>query len=514
MKHLKKYFIYALLALLFLLLVFSVMFSLINLNNNKILKNLSINHINISNMTKEDAKTLLSNTIKDKSSHNISFLYNGQLLSSYSFDSINIEYNISEAVNESYNIGRNSNIFKNNFEIFDLYLNKKNININITINQDKLDNIIEDLSSSLPDKLIQSSYYIDNNNLILTSGLAGKVIDKESLTNKIYSYLNDLTNNENLIQISVKEENPSNLDIDKIYSEIHKEVVDAHYESNPLRVYPEIIGISFEKEQAKNALNEKKSEYIIPLQFTYPSVKINDLDIDFFQDTLAIFTTKYNITNTDRANNLELAAEKIDGTVLSPNEVFSYNKTVGARTIEKGYTEAKIYSNGQVVDGVGGGICQISSTLYDTAVIANLEIVERHNHQFITSYLPAGKDATVVYGAKDLKFKNTRSYPIKIVSKVENGIVTCKILGLKEDTEYSVDIETETLSTTEPDTQYEQDSNLEVGKETVKQQGANGAVVNVYKITKLDGKIISKELLSQDTYKALNKIILKNEYHP
>ena len=512
MKHLKKYCIYALLALLFLLLVFSVMFSLINLNNNNILKNLSINHINISNMTKEDAKTLLSNTIKNKSSHNISFLYNGQLLSSYSFDSINIEYNITEAVNESYNIGRNSNIFKNNFEIFDLYLNKKNININITINQDKLDNIIEDLSSSLPDKLIQSSYYIDNNNLILTSGLAGKAIDKESLTNNIYSCLNDLENNENLIDITVKDENPNNLDIDKIYSEIHKEVVDARYEKNPLKVYPETIGISFDKEQAKEVLNEEKPEYIIPLQFTYPSVTINDLDINFFQDTLAIFTTKYNITNTDRSNNLELAAEKIDGTVLSPNEVFSYNQIVGARTIEKGYTEAKIYSNGQVVDGIGGGICQISSTLYDTAVTANLEIVERHNHQFITSYLPAGKDATVVYGAKDLKFKNTRSYPIKIVSKVENGIVTCKILGLKEDTEYSIDIETEVLSTTEPDIQYEQDSKLEFGREIVKQQGANGAVVNVYKITKLDGKIISKELLSQDTYKALNKIILKNDY--
>ena len=511
MKHIKKIYIYALLVIFFLLLIFSVMFSLINLNNNRILKNISINNIDISNMTKEEAKSYLANTIKGKSSQNISFTYNDEILSTHSFESLSIEYNISESVNEAYNIGRNSNIFKNNFEIFQQYFNKQNININITINQNTLANIIEDLSSILPDKLIQSSYYIDNNNLVLTSGTAGKTIDNELLNNNIYLCLNDLTNNENLIQISVKEENPNNLDIDKIYSEIHKEVVDAHYENNPLRVYPEIIGISFDKEQAKSVLNEKKSEYIIPLQYTYPSVTINDLDIDFFQNTLSIFTTKYNITNTDRANNLELAAEKIDGTVLSPNEIFSYNKIVGARTIEKGYTEAKVYSNGQVVDGIGGGICQISSTLYDTAVIANLEIVERHNHQFITSYLPAGKDATVVYGAKDLKFKNTRSYPIKIVSKVENGIVTCKILGLKEDTEYSVDMETEVLSTTEPDIQYEQDSNLELGKEIVKQQGANGAVVNVYKITKLDGKIICKELLSQDNYKSLDRIIQKND---
>ena len=142
---------------------------------------------------------------------------------------------------------------------------------------------------------------------------------------------------------------------------------------------------------------------------------------------------------------------------------------------------------------------------------ANLDIIERHNHQFLTSYLPAGKDATVSYGSKDLKFKNSRSYPIKIEMKVENGIVTCKILGIKEDTEYAINIESETLSTTEPEVQYEQDSNIEAGTEKVKQNGATGTIVNVYKIIKQDGKIISKDLLSQDTYKVLNKIILKND---
>ncbi len=144
--------------------------------------------------------------------------------------------------------------------------------------------------------------------------------------------------------------------------------------------------------------------------------------------------------------------------------------------------------------------------------MANLEIMERHNHQFLTSYLPAGKDATVSYGSKDLKFKNSRSYPIKIEMKVENGIVTCKILGIKEDTEYAINIESETLSTTEPEVQYEQDSSIDPGTEKVKQNGATGTVVNVYKIIKQDGKIISKDLLSQDTYKVLNKIILKNDY--
>lgn len=511
MKHLKKLCIIIILIILFLFLIFSVIFSLININNNKIFKNISINNIDISNMTKEEAKSYISDIIRTKSSNNISFTDNEESVFTSSFENLNIEYNITETVNKAFNIGRSSNIFKSNFEIVSLFFNNKNLSLDITLNNDKLSAILEDLSSNLPDKLIQSGYYIDNNNLVLTSGKSGKTIDKDLTTKNIFLCLQDLTPTENTIQISTKEEAPNILDIDKIYSEIHKDVVNAYYEKNPLKIYSEVIGVSFDKDFANEALKETSSEYIIPLQYTYPTITINDLDIDIFQNTLAIFTTKYNITNTARSNNLELAAEKIDGTILSPNEIFSYNKIVGARTIDKGYTEAKIYSNGQVVDGIGGGICQISSTLYDTAVIANLNVTERHNHQFITSYLPAGKDATVVYGAKDLKFQNTRSYPIKIEMKVANGIVTCKILGIKEETEYSINIETEVISVTEPETIYEQDSSLEIGTEKVKQYGSNGTIVNAYKITKSEGKIINKELLSQDTYKSLDKIILKND---
>ena len=104
-----------------------------------------------------------------------------------------------------------------------------------------------------------------------------------------------------------------------------------------------------------------------------------------------------------------------------PGETFSYNKVVGARTISAGYKEAPIYLSGQVVDGLGGGICQITSTLYNAAVLANLEITQRTNHQFVPSYVRASRDATVVYGAIDFQFKNNRDYPIKLVCSVEIG---------------------------------------------------------------------------------------------
>lgn len=158
----------------------------------------------------------------------------------------------------------------------------------------------------------------------------------------------------------------------------------------------------------------------------------------------------------------------------------------------------------------GGGICQVSSTLYNSAFFANLEIVERHNHQFITSYVPAGRDSTVVYGSKDLKFKNNRTYPIKIECKVKNGIVTCSIYGIKEPNEYNVQFDIETVSKFGPKIRYEKTQAIPQGTEQIKQKGSNGIIVNVYKIIKQNGALISKTLLYQDTYNALEKIILTN----
>ena len=161
-----------------------------------------------------------------------------------------------------------------------------------------------------------------------------------------------------------------------------------------------------------------------------------------------------------------------------PGETFSYNKVVGARTPAAGYKDAPTYVNGEVVDGIGGGICQITSTLYNAVVFANLGIVERYNHQFVPSYVTASRDATVVYGALDFKFKNNRKYPIKINCSVSGGIASCKIFGLKQDDDYQVEI-----------------SSYVTGKT------ATSVYSEAYKILKKDGKVVSKTLLSKDTYK-------------
>ena len=492
---------------IFLLFLFSVIFSIININNTKILKWISISGINVSGMTKSEALETVSDIIDNKEKNIIVKI--GDFQAETSLDNLRVKYNIETYINEAYNLGRSGNIFTNNFQILKLIFGNKNIKIEAEVNEEKIDNFIDEICANLPNKVIQSSYYIEGDNLIITKGTKGETVNRDEIKRKIKEYINNINTEKNEIEISKIETEPDKIDVDKIYNEVRKEVKDAYYERNPLKVYPEVIGVSFNKDELNNLLQEPKEEYVIKLEYTKPKVTINDLDVDIFQDNLGSFTTKYDPQNTNRANNLTLASEKINGTILSPGESFSYNKIVGARTIEAGYKEAKIYSNGQVIDGLGGGICQLSSTLYNAVIYANLEVTERHNHQFLTSYVDPGRDATVAYGSKDLKFVNNRSYPIKIETKAVNGVVYCTIYGIKEETEYDIGFDIETIYDKEPETKYEYDDNIPLGKEEIKQVGSNATSVKVYKVTKLDNNIVSRTLISEDKYNPLEKIIVK-----
>ena len=273
---------------------------------------------------------------------------------------------------------------------------------------------------------------------------------------------------------------PKSIDLDAVYNEIHKEPINAYYTQNPFNVYPSEEGLDFNisLDEAKNILQESTDECVIPLKTLYPEVTTNMIGTEAFPDLLSDFSTRYAASNRNRTTNLIIASNKINGTVLMPGEIFSYNKIVGERTIAAGYKEAPIYVEGKVQDGLGGGICQIATTLYNAALFANLEIVERSNHQFVPSYANASRDATVVYGAIDFKFKNNREYPIKIVCSVTNGIANFKIFGLKTENDYNVQITSRVTGST-----------------------ANAIYSEAYKTLSQNGNIISTERISRDTYK-------------
>lgn len=491
--------------------IFSVIFSILNMNNSTIFSGIYINDINVSGMTKEELNNMFSKIISEKTSNQLNLSYNDTTYS-LNFSDINLHYNLNKTIDDAYNYGREGNIVQNNYSILSAMLFKKNYYIDVSFDKDSLNQIISDISSKLSDKLIQTSYYIEDGNLIITKGTSGTVISEKEFTDNLYNFLNNFSNTYTFT-LPVTTVEPKSIDINKIHSEIYKEAKDAYYEKDPIKIYPEIIGVDFDIERASQFISKDASakEYVIQLNYTYPKVKIENLDINIFPDLLASFSTKYDASNKDRSTNLQLAAEKINDIVLSPNEQFSYNKIVGERSIAAGYKEAKVYSNGQVVDGIGGGICQISSTLYNSAVFANLQIDERYNHQFVSSYISPGRDATVVYGAKDLKFTNTRTYPIKILVSVNSGVAKVDIYGLKEENEYEIGFETDIISTIDYNIKYEKDSSLSEFEEKVKQIGANGMVVDVYKILKKNGIPISKQFISKDSYKSLDKIIVNKE---
>ena len=499
-----------LLGIFILLLIFSTVFGLMNEKSDKIIKGVYINNIDVSNLSEKEATEKLTTIISEKNKENIKLKYSSENYEKIlDKELVNISYDIERSVEDAYSIGRYRSVLINNFNIIKTKMKKEKINMNITYNDQEIENIINTINTEIPNGIKQTDYYIDETNLIITKGKEGLAIQQEEFKNNLINLISDLKSTSNEIEIPITKKVPDAINIEKIYQEIHKEAKNAYYTEEPFQVYPHIVGVdlAISIEEAKKILEEDKEEYTIPLKITNPEITTDKLGDVAFPDLLATFSTKYNAKDVDRTTNLQIASRKINGTVIMPGETFSYNKALGERTIAAGYKEAKVYENGRVVDGLGGGICQISSTLYNSIVFANLDIVSRRNHQFVPSYVTEGRDATVVYGLQDFKFKNNRKYPVKIVSSVKGGTATVAIYGRKEEVEYKVDIKTTIVGTIPMQTEYIDDAGIELGKEVVAQQGHNGSRSETYKVLYLNGKEISRTLLSKDTYNAMKTTI-------
>lgn len=494
--------------LVIFLLVFSVIFSLISINNENILDNVSIMGIDVSNMSKEKAKEAVTEVITSKMQEELT-LKKDDYETSLNANQINAQFDIDSAINEAYNVGRDGNIITNNYGILGTWLFGKKIECNFNFDEESLNKKIDDISSKLPGAVVQNSYYIEDDELIIVKGKPGIAIKKDELKENILAKVKAVNKKYEITTIPTEEVEPDAINLEQIRNEIYKEPQDAYVSKNPTTVHTHVNGVDFaiSIEEAQKILEQDKEEYVIPLKITVPEKTLEDLGEEAFPDELGTYTTRYDPTNYNRSNNISISAKKINGTIVMPGETFSYNQVVGERTIAEGYKEAGAYAGGRVVQDVGGGICQTSSTLYNAVLYANLEIVDRSNHQFLTSYVSAGRDATVAWGSIDFQFKNNRTYPIKIEAVVENGVCTMSIYGIKEETEYEVVIQSVVLSYIPYTTKYENDDTLEEGKEIVEQSGYTGCTSEAYKILKLNGEIVSKTLLSKDTYDPMTRIV-------
>lgn len=463
-----------------ILLVISAIFILYNNFNTNIISGVHIKGIDVSGLSASDAKYQLDNYLKNKLPEELT-LKHGDFETTISLSQMDISFDTKSATNSAFQIGREGNIFENNLQILSIMFGSVNIEPIVTVNKQLLTKNLEDISSQLPDSVVQSSYYIEDDELVITSGKEGNVVNVTETIEAIKNSISTFSALDTPIEIVVKTQQPEDIDVEKIYHEIRKDPVDAYYTKEPFEIHPSENGVDFKisLEEAKTLIvSEKKDEYSIPLNIIYPNVTTNMIGTEAFPDLLSTFSTYYAASNRNRSTNLMLAANKINGTVLMPGETFSYNKVVGARTISAGYKEAPIYVEGRVEDGLGGGICQVTSTLYNAVVYANLEITQRTNHQFVPSYVTASRDATVVYGSIDFQFKNNRTYPIKLVCSVANGVANFQIFGMKQEDDCEVQI-----------------SSYETGRTST------AIYSEAYKILRRDGQVVETQLLSKDTYK-------------
>lgn len=464
------------LIIFFILVIFSTLFALINQNSNKIAKGIFVNGIEISDLTKDEAIELLEYNLNNNEK-NIITVKRNDYSKQIALSDVDGKFDVNKIVEEAYNYSRNDNLIKNNYKIIYTLLFKNNYNLDFIYNEEKLEKIIDEVSLDFPDIANDSSYIIKDNKLIIKNSTAGVKIKKDAFSEQL---INAFSSNSKSFNIIVEKCNQTEIDIDKIYNEVYKEPVNAYYKKNPMQIFKEEDGLDFEISltEARRMLLEDKTEYIIPLKTIKPKITVADLDSGAFPDKLSTFTTKYGMGDLNRNINIDLAAKSINNVVIMPGEVFSFNDLIGDCSAASGYKAATIYLNGELSTGIGGGICQVSTTIYNTVLRANLEIVKRRNHSMSVTYVPSGQDAMVSIGTSDFQFKNNRDYPIKVVAFTQSGSITCEIYGLKNDIEYEVKLESRTISKTE--TRYK---------------------VETYKILYLNGKEVSRTLLSTDTYK-------------
>ena len=488
--------------------VFSTVFAFINVNNTTFVSGISILGIDVSGLSKDDAKQKVTDDVSNRLSTDVIFKHNDEtytLLPS----SVGGSFDIDKVIDDAYSVGRNGNIFQNNFAILNAMINSKNFIPDFSFNSDSFDNSISQMNSNFADGIVEPSYDISGNNLFIKSGKNGNIVDSDKIKSLFVDKLIFVPYNTDSIEVPVFSKEANKIDIAAIHSEIYKEAQDASYTTNPYAVYPSSNGLDFNIsiDEAKALITGDKDSYTIPLKTLYPNVKTSDIGIEAFPNLLSSYSTSFASSSSNRATNVSLATNKINGKVLMPGEVFSFNGTVGKRTPQAGFKVAGVYMNGQVATDYGGGICQVSSTLYNAVLRANLEIVDRSNHMFEVGYVPIGTDATVSWGAPDFKFKNSRSYPIKIVTSSSNRKCVVKFYGLKESEEYDIEIVSYRTGSVPYRTTYTTDSSLAAGQQKVIQRGSNGAKSVAYRIRKKNGQVISKELLSKDTYDPHNQII-------
>ena len=394
--------------------------------------------------------------------------------------------------------------------------NRYSVPVTLTGTPDAVTRAVEECS----DPEAQTTWEVTDTELVLHKGVTGRTIDVAALTDALAERLGILVSGFQLdaapIEAQVTTAPPAAPDFDAIRSEVAAEPADAYLDKETREIVPSVTGVDFDTAQAQAVLDAAgEGETVsVPLLLTEPELTTAKLEANLFKDVLGSGSTTC-AGPSNRWYNIDLAAKRLNGTILLPGETFSYNDTVGPYTLASGYKAAGTYQNGQSVDATAGGICQLSSNLYWVTLKANLEIVERHKHQFNGGYMPViGTDATVWSDQLDFRFQNNTDYPIKIESYLDKNhklhvtIYGTDTTGIHGEPYHVV------ISTVPYKNTYQPKDSIPVGTEPQRDPNYsryNGYTVDLYqKLVDKNGKTISTTLLYRNTYKASDAVYYYN----
>ena len=356
---------------------------------------------------------------------------------------------------------------------------------------------------------VHASYEVVEGAIRVTKACDGRRLDETALREALRA-VHEYYDADYRVEVSFVTDPARTLTAQQLYDAVHGEMKNASYDIETGAILPETLGADFGVRSAQDLLDAAApgETVTISARIEFPAVTAKKLEEVLFRDVLGECKTRVTGT-TARRTNVRLAAEKIQGYVMNAGDVFSYNETVGKRTAEAGFQPAPAYVKGETVDEIGGGICQVSSTLYYACLRGNLAITERYAHRYVPAYIDWGMDATVSWGGPDYKFTNDTLYPIKIETAYEGGWLTVRLLGTNIDGIYAK-MTNEVLSRTDWETEYVEDEAIAPGAEEVKTTPYTGYKVKSYRhVYDKDGNLLSSAFEADSNYKVRNKVILR-----
>lgn len=468
----------------------------------------------LSGMTEEEAARALDRWVEDAYADAVYELQCGS-------SQIQVSGNIAQldsaaAAREAWLVGRSEPFLKRGAVILSHLVGRKTIVPgSVELNEAgkaRMEEVFAQLDRAEGVALVETVWSVNGDQLIITRGITGASVDRERAVEALQDVMRQLGSG--TVKIPMAYTQPVPLDLQELHGELYAQAADAFVERDEqgkVQIVPHVVGVDFDAVWAQEQFDGTAEGAMvhIPLTVTVPDVTENALQSKLFRDVIGECNT--NIGGTEyRLNNVIVAAKAMDGVILMPGEVFSYNETLGPRTEANGYLPAPAYIGGKTVDDVGGGICQNSSTLYLAVLRANLEIVERTNHMYTVGYVPDGLDATVAFNAIDFKFRNSTDYPIRMEAQVSGRKLYVKLYGTETE-KVTVKMVTETLSTTPYTVTYKPDSEIAVGKTEVETTAYTGCKVQVFRCVYDErGNLISKTKESVNNYRHRDKVILYN----